>query len=270
MIARAALHLYEEPVISGKNGSGTIFFCGCNLGCVFCQNGVISHDFAKVKTAARIISDDELISIILNLKAEGAHNINFVTPTHYADSIARVLKRIKAELRIPVIYNCGGYESIETLKMLEGLIDIYMPDFKYFSDELSKKYSFAPDYAERAAEALAEMYRQTGEAVIGEDGLMKKGILLRHLVLPGCRKDSALILEKIAETVPANKILISIMRQYTPDFAPESMKELRRRITSFEYDFVLSESEKYGFVGFSQDKDSAKTSYTPDFSLKTF
>lgn len=270
MLARAALHRFEEPVISGKNGSGTVFFCGCNLGCVYCQNGIISHDFFNKNTAARAVSEEELAFIMLRLRDEGAHNINLVTPTHYANSVASVLKKIKSELKIPVVYNCGGYESVETLKMLEGTVDIYMPDFKYASGDIAAKYSYAPDYAERAAEALAEMYRQTGEAVIGDDGLMKKGVLLRHLILPGCRKDSASVLRIVSETVPADKILVSIMRQYTPDFAPENMKELRRRITSFEYDSVLAEAEKYGFKGFSQSKESAETGYTPDFTLKTF
>lgn len=269
-VARAALHRFEEPVISGNNGSGTIFFCGCNLGCVYCQNRAVSRGFDREKTAAKIISEEDLARIMLRLRDEGAHNINLVTPTHYADRIGNVLGRIKNELGIPVVYNCGGYESVGTLKNLEGLIDIYMPDFKYFSSELSAKYSSAPDYAERASAALAEMYRQTGEFSLGDDGLMKKGILLRHLVLPGGRRDSSDVLKLVSETVDPGKILISIMRQYTPDFAPEEMKELRRRITSFEYDFVISESEKYGFVGFSQDKESAQTSYTPDFKLKTF
>ncbi|MBR3965522.1 MAG: radical SAM protein [Clostridia bacterium] len=270
ILARAALHFFEEPIISGKRGSGTVFFCGCNLGCVFCQNGAISRNFRNQRNASEPVSEEKLAKIILNLRDEGAHNINLVTPTHYSDAIARVLTKIKSELGIPVIYNCGGYEKVESLRALRGLVDIYMPDFKYFSPEISEKYSFAPDYVDVASEALHEMYGQVGEAMIGDDGMMKKGILLRHLVLPGGRHDSEKVLERIAKTVPPEKIIISIMSQYTPDFAPESMKELRRRITSFEYEYVLSVSEKLGFDGFSQERGSSNSSYTPDFSQKTF
>ena len=262
-IARAALHKWEEPPISGDAGSGTIFFCGCNLRCVYCQNGAIS----RMENAGRAARDDELEEIMLRLVREGAHNINLVTPTHYADVLVRVLPRVREETDVPIIYNCGGYESVETLRSLCGLIDIYMPDFKYFSPEISWKYSSARDYADVAKKALAEMYRQTGKATV-IDGLMKKGVLCRHLVLPSCRRDSAEVLRTIAETVPSEDILISVMRQYTPDFAPAKMKELRRRITSFEYDFVCAEAEKYGFDGFFQDKTSAKSDYTPDFNEK--
>lgn len=267
-VARAALHMWEEPSISGKRGSGTIFFCGCNLHCVFCQNGVISR--TESETLGREVSDGELASLMFRLRDEGAHNINLVTPTHFADTLARILPEIRKTLGIPIVYNCGGYESAETLRTLDGLIDIYLPDFKYASAEIAKKYSSAPDYPTVARAALAEMYRQTGEAVFDTDGMMKKGVLVRHLVLPGCRRDSADVLRMIAETVPADKIRISLMCQYTPDFAPAEMKELRRRITSFEYDFVLNETEKYGFDGYTQEKEAASSSFTPDFREKTF
>ena len=270
MLARAALHHFEEPPISGTRGAGTILFAGCNLRCVDCQNSAISRYGAGENTATRAVTKKELGEIMLRLEGEGAHNINLVTPTHYADSIADVLREIKPSLHIPVVYNCGGYEDVDTLKKLEGLIDIYMPDFKYFSPELSARYSAAPDYAEKAAAALREMYRQTGEFLLDDDGIMKKGVLVRHLVLPGERKDSAEVLKAIAETVPADKVLLSVMRQYTPDFAPENFKNLKRKITSFEYDFVISEAEKYGFAGFSQEKSSASDAFTPDFSEKTF
>lgn len=270
ILARAALHHFEEPVISGERGSGTIFFCGCNLGCVFCQNGSISRNFRGEKSISQPVSEEKLAEIMLSLRDKGAHNINLVTPTHYSDAVANVIIKIKDQLGIPVVYNCGGYEKAESLRALRGLIDIYMPDFKYFSADISEKYSRAPDYAERATEALEEMYFQVGEAVIGDDGMMKKGILLRHLVLPGCRHDSVKVLEAVRKTVPPEKILISIMSQYTPDFAPREMKELCRRVTSFEYDYVLSEAEKMGFDGFSQERGSSKSSYTPDFTQKTF
>ena len=267
-VARAALHMWEEPSISGKRGSGTIFFCGCNLHCVFCQNGVISRTESEM--LGREVSDGELASLMFRLRDEGAHNINLVTPTHFADTLARILPEVRKTLGIPIVYNCGGYESAETLRTLDGLIDIYLPDFKYASAEIAKKYSSAPDYPTVARAALAEMYRQTGEAVFDTDGMMKKGVLVRHLVLPGCRRDSADVLRMIAETVPADKIRISLMCQYTPDFAPAEMKELRRRITSFEYDFVLNETEKYGFDGYTQEKEAASSSFTPDFREKTF
>lgn len=270
MLARAALHHFEEPVISGERGSGTIFFCGCNLGCVFCQNGSISRNFRNEKIIAEPVGEEKLAEIMFSLRDMGAHNINLVTPTHYSDAVANVLTKIKGSLGIPVVYNCGGYEKAESLRSLRGLVDIYMPDFKYFSKDISEKYSHAPDYAERAVEALAEMYSQVGDVVTGDDGMMKKGILLRHLVLPGCRHDSVKVLETVAKTVPPKKILVSIMSQYTPDFAPKEMKELCRRVTSFEYDYVLSEADKMGFEGFSQERDSSKSSYTPDFTQKTF
>ncbi len=270
MLARAALHHFEEPVISGVRGAGTIFFCGCNLGCVYCQNGVIGRTFREEKNVAKLVSEERLAEIMLSLRDEGAHNIELVTPSHYSDAVARVLSKTKDSLGIPVIYNCGGYEKNKALQELRGLVDIYMPDFKYFSPEISEKYSFASDYAERAVEALFEMYSQVGEAVVGDDGMMKKGILLRHLVLPGCRRDSVRVLETVAKTVPPEKILISIMSQYTPDFAPKNMKELCRRITSFEYDYVLSAAKEMGFDGFSQERGSSNSSYTPDFTQKTF
>lgn len=267
-VARVALHMWEEPPISGKRGSGTIFFCGCNLHCVFCQNGIISR--AEDGSVGREVSDGELASLMFRLRDEGAHNINLVTPTHFADTLARILPEVRKTLGIPIVYNCGGYESVETLRALDGLIDIYLPDIKYASEEIAKKYSMASDYPTVARAALAEMFRQTGEAEFDADGMMKKGVIVRHLVLPGCRHDSAEVLRMIAETVPADKIRISLMCQYTPDFAPESMKELRRRVTSFEYDFVLKEAEKYGFDGFAQEKESANSSFTPDFREKTF
>ncbi|MEE0969975.1 MAG: radical SAM protein [Clostridia bacterium] len=271
-IARAALHMYEEPCISGERGSGTIFFYGCNMRCVYCQNGDISRITKDMleRHSERCVDEDGLCRIMFSLRDRGAHNINLVTPTHYADRIASVLSKAKSSLGIPVVYNCGGYESVETLRRLDGLIDIYMPDIKYFSSEISKKYSSAPDYIDAASMGLEEMFRQTGEAVIGEDGLMRKGVLVRHLVLPGLRHDSAAVLKRISETVPSEKILISIMRQYTPDFAPAEMRELKRKITSFEYDSVIREAEKYGFCGFSQEKESARADYTPDFNEKTF
>lgn len=265
-IAGASLHMWEEPPISGKRGSGAIFFCGCSLGCVFCQNKDISRGGRDI---GRDISDKELIALIYRLAEEGAHNINFVTPTHFADTLVRILPEVRKSISIPIIYNCGGYEKVEALQRLDGLVDVYLPDFKYFSDELAGKYSAAPNYRHIAVAAIKEMYRQVGKAVFS-DGLMKKGMIIRHLLLPGCRHDSAAVLRLIADTLPVEDIKISIMRQYTPEFAPTGIDSLSRRVTSFEYDFVLSEAEKYGFDGYYQDKSSATSVYTPDFCKMPF
>ena len=259
-VARVAPHLWEEPPISGKNGSGTVFFSGCNLRCVFCQNREISRE-----CLGRSYTEEELTEAILRLQDEGVHNINLVTPTHYTAPLARLLEKLKPRLRIPVVWNSGGYESAESLGMLEGLVDIYLPDFKYISPDLSKAYSAAPDYAERATEAVLEMYRQTGKYE-EEDGLAQKGVILRHLVLPGCRADSIAVLRHIASILPVSDIRVSVMRQYTPDFAMDCPhKNLRRRVTEFEYASVLEEAARLGIVGFSQGKEAATRAYTPDF-----
>ena len=260
-IARIAPHMWEEPPISGSSGSGTVFFSGCSLRCIFCQNRVISREgLGKAYTEA------ELETAILTLCDEGVHNINFVTPTHYTPIIARILKKIKPTLGIPVVWNCGGYESVEALRMLEGLVDIYLPDFKYCSLELAKDYSAAPDYPSVATEALMEMHRQTG-AYKEEDGLATKGVIVRHLVLPGCRKDSLEVLRHVARILPPEEIRISVMRQYTPDFATDApFQNLHRRVTDFEYSSVLEEAERLGLTGFSQGKEAATKAYTPDFA----
>ncbi len=265
MIGRAALHMWEEPPISGEMGSGTIFFCGCNMGCVFCHNREISHPRSRI---GREFDADGLWKIMLALRDRGAHNINFVTPTHYADTIAEILRAYKSELGIPVVYNCGGYESVETLRELDGLVDIYLPDFKYMSSELSLKYSKAPDYAEIASKALDEMLRQQKNCVFDSDGMIQKGVIVRHLVLPGARRDSMEVLRRIAEIRGERDLRLSLMRQFTPDFLPEGdvFSELRRKITSFEYDSVLKEARRLGFDGFTQGAESANSSFTPNFS----
>lgn len=264
-VARAALHFYEEPPISGKNGSGTVFFSGCPLGCVFCQNRAISRRAPGAPPPGEAYGEEELAALFLKMEALGAHNLNLVTPTHYAGKIAAALRRAKPELHIPVVYNTGGYELPETLAQFEGLVDIYLPDFKYVSPELSAAYSAAPDYATYARAALREMFRQVGGAVC-ENGLMKRGMIVRHLVLPGCRKDSIAVLQELAELLPAGEFYLSLMRQYTPDFAPsEAPKNLRRRLTAFEYDSVAAVAAELGFEGFLQDKSSASAAYTPNF-----
>ena len=259
-VARIAPHLWEEPPISGSRGSGTVFFSGCNLRCVFCQNRTISRE-----GIGEAMSEDVLRDRILALLDQGVHNLNLVTPTHYTPMLARLLETIKPRMSVPVVWNSSGYETVEALKMMEGLVDIYLPDFKYVSPELSSAYSAAPDYAEVATRALQEMYRQTG-AYEERDGLAIKGVLVRHLVLPGCRTDSIAVMKHIASVLPAADIRVSVMRQYTPDFAMDCPhKNLHRRVTAFEYDSVLEETDRLGLVGFSQGKDAATKAYTPDF-----
>ena len=261
-VSRVALHPFEEPPISGVRGSGTVFFTGCSLGCIFCQNHAIRNP-----RAGRELSTEELASVFLLLQEKGAHNINLVTPTHFADKVAAALALAKEKLHIPVVYNCGGYERVETLRLLEGLVDVYLPDFKYMSPELARAYSHAPNYAEYAEAALAEMFRQVGAVQFDADGMLKRGVTVRHLVLPGSRKDSIAVLEKIAETVPVSALRLSLMRQYTPDFAPkDGPKALLRRVTSFEYNEVLERAQALGFLGFFQGKESASDRFTPDFS----
>ena len=263
-VARIAPHMWEEPPISGSRGSGTVFFTGCSLRCIFCQNRTISRE-----GMGKTYTEEELTAAILSLRDQGVHNINFVTPTHYTSTIARILERIKPTLGIPVVWNCGGYESVETLRLLEGLVDIYLPDFKYFSPDLSRDYSSAPDYPAIATEAVQEMYRQTGPYTEEKD-LAKRGVIIRHLVLPGCRADSMNVLRHIASILPPAEIRISVMRQYTPDFAADApYKNLHRRVTYFEYTSVLDEAARLGLVGFSQGKDAATKAYTPDFEGDT-
>lgn len=260
-VSRAALHLYEEPPISGERGSGTIFFSGCSLRCVFCQNKEISRSRGKGET----VTVSELAEIMLRLQGEGAHNINLVTPTHFADKIAAALTEVAPQLNIPVVYNTSGYERAETLRLLDGLIDIYMPDLKYAAPSLAAKYSAAPNYPEVVEKALTEMYRQVGKFEYGEDKILKRGLIVRHLVLPSCRKDSMEVLDRLASLLPPKDVLLSLMSQYTPEFYDGEYKELCRRITSFEYESVLRHAESLGFEGFMQSRDAASSVYTPDF-----
>ena len=266
-LARVALHPWEEPCLSGKNGSGTVFFCGCNLGCVFCQNRDISHD----GSLGRVVSDEELASLMLSLQERGAANINLVTPTHYVHRLVPILRTVKPSLQIPVVYNCGGYESVEALRALDGLVDVYLPDVKYFDSSLSERYSKAPDYFSVAAAALAEMLRQRPKCVYGDDGSLLSGVMVRHLVLPGCRRDSVDLLRALFERFGCDAFPLSLMSQYTPDFAPaDADANLRRRLTSFEYDSVLREAQSLGFTGYLQELRSASSRYTPDFTEQTF
>lgn len=261
VVSRIAPHMWEEPPISGTCGSGTVFLAGCNLRCVFCQNKVISHQ--KHGTP---MTSDELEQKILALAESGVHNINLVTPTHYTYVLAKVLARIKHQLTIPVVWNSGGYESVQSLAMLDGLVDIYLPDFKFYSSELSMQYAGAKDYREVAEAALATMYAQVGDPVLDADGIMKRGMIVRHLVLPGCRKDSIAVLYHLSKILPRQGFLLSLMRQYTPDFAMDTpYKNLHRALTDFEYSSVADVALSLGFEGYFQDKSSSNTTFTPDF-----
>ena len=258
-IARAALHLWEEPCISGERGSGTVFFSGCNLGCVFCQNYRVSHRGQGIEIGA-----DELIGKMLDLQQQGAHNINLVTPTHYAEQLVPVLARIKPMLHIPIAYNTGGYEKTQTLELLAPYVDIWMPDFKFGSAQIAKDYAGAPDYPEVAARAIAKMYEMAGKVQFDADGMMQRGVLVRHLVLPGCRKDSMAVLDRLAEILPVPDVRLSLMSQYTPEFAADApFANLHRRVTSFEYESVMAHAEKLGFIGYMQQRESATASIRP-------
>ena len=257
-LARASLHFWEEPCISGKNGSGTVFFSGCNLGCVFCQNYEISH-----RKIGREVSTDELIKIFESLIEKGANNINLVNPTHYALQLADVLSKWKSP--VPIVYNSSGYESVETLKMLDGLVDIYLPDFKYILPEKAKKYSFAEDYPEVTMLALQEMKRQVGADVFDESGLMKKGMIIRHLVLPSNTNASIKALDYLAENYADT--YISVMAQYTPCGNLTGYDEINRKLTKREYnkivDYILSLGLDKIFI---QDLSSSGDRFIPEFS----
>ena len=258
IVAKTMLHFGEEPCISGTRGSGAVFFSGCSLRCVFCQNYPISHELYGKK-----MTKDELKAEIFSLKEKGAHNINLVTGTHYADVIADILSEIKPELKIPVVYNCGGYEKEETLKKLDGLIDIYLPDLKFFSSELSEKYSSAPDYFSFALQALKEMLRQQPKAEMNEEGIMQKGVIVRHLVLPKSYRDSMKLLDILSE-LPSPP-LVSIMRQYTPCYEAVKYKEINRKLTTFEYDKVTDHCADLGLTGFMQEKGCETLEMTPEW-----
>lgn len=258
VLARASLHLWEEPVISGERGSGAIFFSGCNLRCVFCQNYEISHEnFGKQ------VSKSEFIDIVKNLENQGAHTINLVNPTHFVPFIKEVFSEYKPS--VPVVYNTGGYDDVESIRSLQGLIDVYLPDLKYFDSDVSKKYSNAENYFEKASKAVLEMQRQVGKSVI-KDGIMQKGMIIRHLVLPKNTDQSIKILRWIKDNLPIDTY-ISLMSQYVP-YVKTEYKELNRRIVTAEYQKVIDEFERLGFEnGFMQERSSAQTDFIPKFDL---
>lgn len=260
--ARAALHRWEEPCISGTDesrGSGTVFFSGCTLGCIYCQNGNISHGGVGQQITAHRLSE-----IFLELQAKGAYNINLVTPTQYLPWILEALELCGDRLTVPVLYNCGGYERIETLRLLEGKVQIYLPDLKYYDSALSARYSAAADYFAVASDAIREMVRQRGAVRFDENGMLQSGVIIRHLVLPGAFKDSIRLLQWVAGEFAPEDIRISLMSQYTPP-AGIAVKELARPVFTYEYRKVCEEAERLGLLGYTQERSSADACYTPPF-----
>ncbi len=264
-LARAALHFWEEPCISGSCGSGTVFFSGCNLRCVYCQNYSVSQELF-----GREISTAGLSEIFLALQEKGAHNINLVTPTPYVPQIIDAIDRVRGKIKIPFVYNTGGYEKATTLEMLKGYIDIFLTDIKYKSSELSKKYSGAEDYFEVAMNAAQKMIELAGLPEFNGDGIMKSGVIVRHLVLPNCRQDSIEVMRDISKKLPKDGYVLSLMSQYTPyEKWLKDYPELCRKITSFEYNSVVDEAVRLGLdKGYMQKRSSAEEKYTPSFDLE--
>lgn len=263
--ARAALHFWEEPCISGDCGSGTVFFSGCSLQCIFCQN----HEIA-LGESGRAISVERLSRIFLELQEKGAANINLVTAGHFIPQVCRALELSKADgLSIPIVYNTGSYEEVGSLRLLEGLVDIWLPDLKYFSGDLSARYSSAPDYFQAATAAIAEMFRQTPAAVFDtQTGLMQRGIIVRHLMLPGQAADSKKILRYL-HTTYGDAIYISIMNQYTPLAGVSEIPELNRKVAPEEYRRVLDFADRIGIEnGFMQEDGTAAESFIPPFDYE--
>lgn len=262
-VARAALHVWEEPCISGERGSGTVFFSGCPLQCVFCQNREIA-----LGRSGKEISVGRLSEIFLELQDKGAHNINLVTPTHFVPQIVRALERARGQgLRLPVVYNTGSYERVDTLRRLEGIVDIYLPDLKYVDSGLSGRYSHTADYFTWASLAIGEMVRQVGEARF-QGELMKQGVIVRHLVLPGCVEDSKAVIRYLYETY-GDRVYLSIMNQFTPMGDPGQYPELNREVTQEEYDEVVDYAIELGVEnGFIQEGETAQESFIPAFDLE--
>ena len=263
-LARAALHMWEEPCISGTKGSGAVFFSGCGLRCCFCQN----HDIA-IGSRGLAVSVERLGEIFLELKEKGAANINLVTGAHYVPQIIEALKLARMQgMDLPVVYNSSGYEKLETLKLLEGYVDIYLPDLKYMEPDLAQKFSHAPDYVERAKAAIKEMVRQSGSCQFGEDGYIRRGTIVRHLILPGHTKNSRKVLRYLHETY-VEDIYISIMNQYTPVREFGEFKELNRKVTKREYEKVLDAAIEMGIQnGFIQEGETASESFIPEFDYE--
>lgn len=262
-VAKASLHPWEEPCISGSRGSGTIFFSLCNLSCVFCQNYTISQE-----NTGKDITQENFVEICLSLQEQGAHNINLVSPTPYISLLRKGLQEARRRgLVIPIVYNTNSYEKIASLQMLEGLVDVYLPDLKYFAPELGKAFSGVDDYFFYASQAVLEMFRQVGEPVFEQNGTMQKGLLIRHLILPGLIKDTKHILTWVAENLP-REVYISIMGQYTPVYRAQEFSAINRTLTRAEYAEVIEYFFTVGLEnGFGQELDSADDLFIPDFDL---
>lgn len=261
-IARVGLHHFEEPCLSGERGSGTIFFSGCNLRCLFCQNFEISHGGKGLE-----VSEKQLVSLMLYLQDSGAHNINLVTPSNYTNLLKDTLKIAKLQLKIPIVWNSSGYETVQNLKKLDGLVDIYLPDFKYSDDDLAWEYSHAKGYRKVAFDAISEMRRQQPADLFDGDGMMQKGVIVRHLVLPGALENTKGVLQDISSI--DDTMYVSLMGQYFPTPNVENHPILSRRITEDEYDQAMQAFFDAGLQnGFSQELDSATEEYVPDFDLQ--
>ena len=264
IVARADLHMWEEPCITGKNGSGAVFFSGCNLGCVFCQNYQISHNGTGEE-----ITDRKLADIFLMLKEKGAENINLVNPVHFTPNIINALDIVKDKLGIPVIWNSGGYEKKETIRLLSGYIDIFLPDLKYITPELSEKYSGARDYFKAASEAIDEMLALAGYPVFDNEGKMIKGVLVRHLILPSHLRETKLIIDYLSNTYDKSKFWISLMSQYVPFYKAFAYPEISRKLTTLESQRAAEYAGEKGLIhGFCQDISAAGDKYVPEFFNK--
>lgn len=264
VVAKAFAHRWEEPCISGHKGSGTVFFSGCNLKCVFCQNYRISQEWF-----GKAVEEKDLVEIFLNLQAKGVHNINLVTPTIYTPQLASALEKAKDKgLTVPVVWNSNAYENPEMLQMLEGLVDVYLPDLKYCDETPARKYSNAPDYFRCATKAILEMYRQVGEPVFDEKGIIKRGLIIRHLVLPGLKEDSKKVLGFIKSNLPSG-VYVSLMGQYMPCFRTGEFPEINRPLPKEEYEEVIEYFFELGLEnGFAQEEGADSPKYVPDFDLE--
>ncbi|MBQ6262576.1 MAG: radical SAM protein [Clostridia bacterium] len=269
-VARVMIHRWEEPVISGGGGSGAVFFAGCPLGCVFCQNGDISRRENAGKVG-KVMTEDDLADTFSALAEKGAATLDLVSPTPFSDLLIRAVKKARESgFSLPVVWNTGGYERPETIASLKGTVDVFLTDFKFLSSSLSRRLTGVPDYGEFALSSLREMVKTAGDPVTGDDGIMRSGVIVRHLVLPGQKDDSLAVLKKVAGTVGSSSVLLSLMSQYTPEFYlktgdPELDRVMRRRVTTFEYETVRAEALRLGFDGFMQERDSATAAFTPEW-----
>ena len=259
-VALSSLHYWEEPCISGKNGSGTIFFSNCNMKCKFCQNYKISQE-GKGKE----VTIEELANIFLSLQEKKANNINLVTPTIYAYQIIEAIKIAKCKgLVLPIIYNSNGYENVQTIKDLNGYIDVYLPDLKYYYDDIAIKYSGVKNYFENASLAIMEMYKQVGSPILDKNGIIKKGLIIRHLVLPNHIMNSKMVLKRISKNIN-KRVLVSVMSQYFPTYKAMETEDINRKLSEEEYNEIKNTIEKFGINGYFQDMENNEEKYVPNF-----